>query len=580
MAVPLLAAGLRVAATGGRLLASGARVVGQTGRAVRASSSMVKATSSLVKSKSSRGKRIKAEKYSKGGRGSGRGSALVKSSESGLSVRPSSALVPKMKMRKMVSSADLKQTSRNVEGKNVFDTLRQILDSLIKTTDALSQVMKNQLTNTLRKNDQSKKSLQRAKKNRKQEEAEVKEERVKKNFGLPKPKVPFGKQIMNFIKGFVFGTAIMELIKWLSDPEKKKSLFKFLGDNLGSIFLGAIGFTALMVAAPFLPLISMMLLSLKAIGLLLVSIAPFALPALAAAALFTLPAWLPKVMPGLVDQQERKVDEAPGTDQQKIKQLKEQYDNLGWFEKYVWGVGFEIQEQIKRLEQKIQQGDGQSASSSGPSSSVPLGASANIDPKIIKASHPDTGSGFGIQGLKDRYGRPAVFSQFAASAFAKMMVDSGGIVKGSDIASSGRSKIKNASLKGADPNSHHLYGEAVDIHGDSKQWMIENASKYGWEWSGDYGGSHDGHFKYVGQGAGVPPMLAPHKPGIDPNAISKNTSYGSGQSFTFLVTPAQSQVASASGGDGGGIVMTQQGGTEALNRYNTALTMGQLYRNA
>jgi hypothetical protein len=110
--------------------------------------------------------------------------------------------------------------------------------------------------------------------------------------------------------------------------------------------------------------------------------------------------------------------------------------------------------------------------------------------------------------------------------------------------------------------------------------MIENASKYGWEWSGDYGGSHDGHFKYVGQGAGVPPMLAPHKPGIDPNAISKNTSYGSGQSFTFLVTPAQPQVASASGGDGGGIVMTQQGGTEALNRYNTALTMGQLYRNA
>ncbi|MHA2404697.1 MAG: hypothetical protein ACXADH_16980, partial [Candidatus Kariarchaeaceae archaeon] len=508
MAVPLLAAGLRVAATGGRLLASGARVAGQTGRAVRASSSMVKATSSLVKSKPSRGKRIKAEKYSKGGRDSGRGSALVKSSESELAVRPSSALVPKMKMRKMVSSADLKQTSRNAEGKNVFDTLRQILDSLIKTTDALSQVMKNQLTNTLRKNDQSRKSLQRAKKNRKQEEAEVKEERVKKDFGLPKPKVPFGQQIMNFIKGFVFGTAVMELIKWLSDPDKKKSLFKFLEDNLGKIFLAALGVTALMVASPLLSAVSMMLTGLSILGGIIGILFPFALPTLipaaAAAALFTAPAWLPKVMPGLVDQQERKVDQAPGTDQQKIKQLKEQYDNLGWFEKYVWGVGFEIQEQIKRLEQRIQQGGGQSASSSGPSSSVPLGASANIDPKIIKASHPDTGSGFGIQGLKDRYGRPAVFSQFAASAFARMMVDSGGIVKGSDIASSGRSKIKNASLKGADPNSHHLYGEAVDIHGDSKQWMIENASKYGWEWSGDYGGSHDGHFKYVGQGAGVP----------------------------------------------------------------------------
>lgn len=522
----------------------------------------------------------KAKKFVKGGEDKSKGGALVKTSESGLAVRPTATLAPKMPMRKIISSDNLKQTSESTEGGNIFDTLTKILNSLIKSTNALSQVAQNQLANTLRRNESKEKLLQNKKRKRKEEESTVKQEKEKKNFGLPKPKVPFGKQIMNFIKGFVFGTAIMELIKWLSDPEKKKSLFKFLGDNLGSIFLSAIAFTALMVAAPFLPLISMMLLSLKAIGLLLVSIAPFALPALAAGALFTLPAWLPKVMPGLVDQQERKVDEAPGTDQQKIKQLKEQYDNLGWFEKYVWGVGFEIQEQIKRLEQKIQQSGGQSTPSSGPSSSVPLGASANIDPKIIKASHPDTGSGFGIQGLKDRYGRPAVFSQFAASAFARMMVDSGGIVKGSDIASSGRSKIKNASLKGADPNSHHLYGEAVDIHGDSKQWMIENASKYGWEWSGDYGGSHDGHFKYVGQGAGVPPMLAPHKPGIDPNAISKNTSYGSGQSFTFLVTPAQSQVASASGGDGGGIVMTQQGGREMLNRYNTALTMGQLYRNA
>lgn len=522
----------------------------------------------------------KAKKFVSGGGEKSKGGALVKTSESGLAVRPTASLAPKMSMRKMISSDNLKQTSKSTEGGNIFDTLTKILNSLIKSTNALSQVAQNQLANTLRRNESKEKLLQNKKRKRKEEESTVKQEKQKKNFGLPKPKVPFGKQIMNFIKGFVFGTAVMELIKWLSDPEKKKSLFKFLGDNLGSIFLGAIGFTALMVAAPFLPLISMMLLSLKAIGLLLVSIAPFALPALAAGALFTAPALLPEVMPELVDQQERKVDQAPGTDQQKIKQLKEQYDNLGWFEKYVWGVGFEIQEQIKRLEQRIQQGGGQSTPSSGPSSSVPLGASANIDPKIIKASHPDTGSGFGIQGLKDRYGRPAVFSQFAASAFAKMMVDSGGIVKGSDIASSGRSKIKNVSLKGADPNSHHLYGEAVDIHGDSKQWMIENASKYGWEWSGDYGGSHDGHFKYVGQGAGVPPMLAPHKPGIDPNAISRNTSYGSGQSFTFLVTPAQSQVASASGGDGGGIVMTQQGGTEALNRYNTALTMGQLYRNA
>ena len=98
--------------------------------------------------------------------------------------------------------------------------------------------LQNQLANTLKKNESKKKLLQNEKRKKKEEESEVKqEERVKKDFGLPKPKIPFGKQIMNFIKGFVFGTAIMELIRWLSDPEKKKSLFKFLGDNTSKLFL-------------------------------------------------------------------------------------------------------------------------------------------------------------------------------------------------------------------------------------------------------------------------------------------------------------------------------------------------------
>ena len=537
-------------------------------------------TVKTVKTATSSKDNKKAKKFVKGGEEKSKGGALVKTSESGLAVRPTATLAPKMPMRKMISSDNLKQTSKSTEGGNILDTLRKILNSLIKSTDALSQVVQNQLANTLKKNDSKKKLLQNKKRKKKEEESEVKQERVKKDFGLPKPEIPFGKQIMNFIKGFVFGTAIMELIRWLSDPEKKKSLFKFLGDNIGNIFLAAIGLTALMVAAPFLPALGMMMSMLSVMGSIIAIMAPFALPAIAAGALFTAPAWLPKLFPGLVNQQANKIAAAPGTNQQKIKQLQAQYNSLNWFQKYVQGMGPEIQKQIKILQQKIKQEQQQQGSQPKPTTR-PQPPAPISNPDIVKVSHPETGSGFGIKGVNDSYGRPAVFSSYAAEAFARMLVDSGGVVKGSDIASSGRSRAKNASLSGSDPNSHHLYGEAMDIHGDSKQWIIDNGAKYGWQWSGDYGGSHTGHFYYDGPGSGSTPILAPHDPSLDPSAVSKHTSYGNGEPIAFFVMPPSSNNlnASASGGDGGGIIINQSG-SNVLNRYNTALTMGQLYRNA
>ena len=534
-------------------------------------------TANKVKKITSSKDNQKAKKFVKGGGDKSKGGALVKTSDSSLAVRPTATLAPKMPMRKMISSDNLKQTSKTTEGGDVFDSLKRILDSLIKSTDALSQVVQNQLANVLRRNESKKKVLQNAKRKSKEEESEVKEERVKRDYGLPKPKMPFSETIMNFIKGFVFGTAIMELIRWLSDPEKKKSLFKFLGDNVGNIFLSAIGVTALMIASPFISALGIMMTMMSVMGIIIGILVPFALPALAGAvvagALFTLPAWLPKVFPGLVNQQANKIAAAPGTNQQKIQQLKQQYNSLNWFQKHVQNMGPEILKQIKILEQKI----ANEPTAKPAKATLPPGQTQTA--QIVTVSHPDTGSGFGIQGLKDSYGRPAVFSHPAAEAFAKMLSDSGGIVKGSDIASSGRSQIKNASLSGSDPNSHHLYGEALDIHGDSKEWMIKNGSKYGWQWSGDYGGSHTGHFYYNGPGAGDTPILAPHDPSLVSKGVSKYASYNNNKVSSIFIMPEQPQVASASGGGGGGIFMTQNSHS-ALNRYNTALTMGQLYRNA
>jgi hypothetical protein len=115
---------------------------------------------------------------------------------------------------------------------------------------------------------------------------------------------------------------------------------------------------------------------------------------------------------------------------------------------------------------------------------------------IVPASHPDSGSGFTIPNARDASGRPPIFSQGGAKAFARMMADSGGVVRASDIASSQRSGAKNRSVGGAEA-SQHLSGNAMDIHGPSAEWMKKNGPKYGW-YLHEYDGSHGGHFEYRG----------------------------------------------------------------------------------
>ena len=112
---------------------------------------------------------------------------------------------------------------------------------------------------------------------------------------------------------------------------------------------------------------------------------------------------------------------------------------------------------------------------------------------LVKAEHPDTGSGYSVG--KDYKGRPSTLSKSAAEALQKMISESGGQVKTSDITSAKRSPEKNAAVGGV-ANSNHLTGNAMDIHGTSKAWLKENGQKYGWKWL-DYSG-HDGHFDFVG----------------------------------------------------------------------------------
>jgi hypothetical protein len=99
----------------------------------------------------------------------------------------------------------------------------------------------------------------------------------------------------------------------------------------------------------------MILMSLKFIPKIAMTIArlaaahPLAAAAIAGAGLFVAGAVIPKLMPGTVDEQERKTAAEPGTAEEKIKKLEEQKSKLNFLER-MQGVGAEIDEQIKFLE--------------------------------------------------------------------------------------------------------------------------------------------------------------------------------------------------------------------------------------
>ena len=137
----------------------------------------------------------------------------------------------------------------------------------------------------------------------------------------------------------------------------------------------------------------------------------------------------------------------------------------------------------------------------------------------------DTGPGYTVSGHTDEKGRPIVFSQPAAKAFAGMITASGGKVKGSDIASSKRSPEKNRTVGGA-TGSKHMYGIAMDIHGQSNAWIRQNGSKYGWI-ANDYPGSHGGHFEFKGAGltpSGTTAAQQQKEDGTKPDDTSTTTS--------------------------------------------------------
>ena len=164
-------------------------------------------------------------------------------------------------------------------------------------------------------------------------------------------------KIVRFFTFVLLGKAFFAFMKWMSDPENKKkfdTIVKFLSKHWLLIAGAYILFGTSLGGLVRFILKSVIRLSaamLKVIPRLLSVIAKSRMGrlGLAATALFTAGAIIPKLFPKTVDEQERNISEKGGTTQEKIQQLQNQKDKLNFFEK-LQGKGSEIDEQIHKLQ--------------------------------------------------------------------------------------------------------------------------------------------------------------------------------------------------------------------------------------
>ena len=236
---------------------------------------------------------------------------------------------------------------------NYFD---QILENLI----SIKNILINQ--NKLQKEQRNSERKRLENERRAQRESEVEKKKKGKSFlkNLKKslPSLGIFDMIKKFLLNVLLGKAVLGFLDWMSDKKNGKklnALFKFLNDwwpALAAAFvlfatpLGGFIRTVVGMMTKFTAFILR-----KAIPKLLKYAFknPLIAAALGGAALFGAGALIPKLFPETVDSEERKTESAPGSKEDKIKQLREQKENLNPLQ-IIQGVGQEIDEQIYKLE--------------------------------------------------------------------------------------------------------------------------------------------------------------------------------------------------------------------------------------
>ena len=146
---------------------------------------------------------------------------------------------------------------------------------------------------------------------------------------------------------------LFKILEWIGDEgnrEKLDAIGKFLNKTWPALlaayllFGNGLGrFIARMsaMALRFVPVIAKTIFALAKAH-------PLAAAAIGGAGLFVAGYAIPKMFPGTVDEQERKIEGIPGSDEEKIKKLEQQKKGLNFLQR-MQGVGAEIDEQIEAI---------------------------------------------------------------------------------------------------------------------------------------------------------------------------------------------------------------------------------------
>lgn len=502
-------------------------------------------------------------------------------------------------------------------GALAYESLSKRLDVLVKNTNTLTQIAKDQYKGDAEDDKVASLNAQKVAQKTKEEKAEAKaEKKLEKNeFGLRKPKLNIFEGLFSTLQKLALGTAIMEFIRFFSDPKKSKPIFDFLDKHFTTIFISTIAALGAAVLAPLIGPGSILFGTLGLLGKGLIAIGGllFALiknlittPTGLAFLAFGAGAWLPMVFPGLVNQKEREtykklIEDYAGDKEKMIADLEKEKNSIGFFDPF--GRKSEIDEQIYFLKTGrtkqygaapagAQQLQGKlppvpSMPEYTPGSYLPspqaslmpeqtsqtLASAAASMKGFSSAAGPDGGKNgcvwavnkvFDKAGLKTPWGK----SNWVPDAEEAMIRD-------------GYHSIEPGEQKGGDlyiaPGQKHV-GIVLD-NGN----IISNSSTaaaFTWEATpAEYAIAYGGEGKYYR----MPEQLKPIEPAgtsaIDEAAaISRSASYDEDSSPTIvpIIQPPPPTVSSSGGGTGP--LMSTYNNQNQLNNYYRNQILGSLYR--
>jgi murein DD-endopeptidase MepM/ murein hydrolase activator NlpD len=183
---------------------------------------------------------------------------------SALAVRPKTKIAPRVRVTSFKSIAP-KGGRLGKGGALVYDDLSSRLDTLVQNTNILKQFAKNDLENQKEETKAEKQTAEKAKNAAAESKAEAKAEQKTLKMSLKAPKMDIFGGVFKILRNIAFGTLVMETLRFFSDPEKPKSVLKFVEDNMLAI-LGGIG--AAIAAVVIAPLFGPGSLLLTALGVL------------------------------------------------------------------------------------------------------------------------------------------------------------------------------------------------------------------------------------------------------------------------------------------------------------------------